>query len=298
MRGCKWVALLAVAVVVLYGTPAGAQLEDNLGAYTDDTAKGYLMPLQEAFGQALNSNFFTTAAIPLTGFRARLEVRLMSVMFKDEDDFFTASTGGDFAPPQEVDAPTAVGPGGSVVVVGDGGTAYVFPGGFDLKSFTIAVPQLIIGDVAGTEAMVRWIAVDVGDSDFGKLSLLGLGVRHSLSQYLAAPPLDLALAGYYQTFSVGDDFIDSKAYSVGLQASKSFGMLVPYGGLAYDISSMTVQYTATSGAEDREVELDMDSDSTLHLTLGVGAQLGVVHLNASGELAKRTGFSVGAGIGF
>ncbi len=160
------------------------------------------------------------------------------------------------------------------------------------------MPQLIIGGVAGTEAMVRWVAVDLGDSDFGKLSLLGLGVRHSLSQYMMAPPLDLAVAGYYQTFSVGDDFIDSKAYSVGLQASKSFGMLVPYGGLAYDMSSMTVQYTVTSGAQDREVELDMDSDSTLHLTLGVGAQLGFIHLNASGELAKRTGFSVGVGFGF
>jgi hypothetical protein len=298
MRGCKWVALLAVAVAVMYGTPAGAQLEDNLGAYTDDTAKGYLKPLQEAFGQALNSNFFTTAAIPLSGFRARLEVRAMSVMFKDEDDFFNATTGGDFAPEQTVEAPTAVGPGESVVVPGDGGTAYVFPGGFDLKSFTLGVPQLTIGGVAGTEAMVRWVAVDLGDSDFGKLSLLGLGLRHSLSQHLAAPPLDLAVAGYYQTFSVGDDFIDSKAYSVGLQASKNFGMLVPYGGLAYDMSSMTVQYTATSGAEDREVELDMDSDSTLHLTLGLGLQLGVLHLNASGELAKRTGFSAGVGFGF
>ena len=75
-------------------------------------------------------------------------------------------------------------------------------------------------------------------------------------------------------------------------------MLVPYGGLAYDMSSMTVKYSVTSGAEDRDVELDMDSDSTLHLTLGVGAQLGFIHLNASGELAKRTGFSVGAGFGF
>lgn len=298
MRGWRWVGLLAVAGAVLYGAPAAAQLEDNLGAYTDDTAKGYLKPLQEAFGQALNSNFFTTAAIPTAGFRARLEVRAMSVMFKDEDDFFSATTGGDFTPEQTVEAPTAVGPGGSVVVTGDGGTAYVFPGGFDLKSFTIGVPQLTLGGVAGTEAMVRWIAVDLGDSDFGELSLLGLGVRHSISQYLVTPPLDLAVAGYYQTFSVGDDFIDSKAYSLGLQASKSFGALVPYGGLAYDMSSMTVQYTATSGAEDREVELDMDSDSTMHLTLGLGLQLGVLHLNASGELAKRTGFSVGAGFGF
>ena len=298
MQGSKWVALLVLAAAALYGAPAGAQLEDNLGAYTDDTAEGYLKPLQEAFGQSLNSNFFTTAAIPLTGFRARLEVRAMSVMFEDEDDFFDATTGGDFSPEQTVEAPTAVGPGGSVVVTGDGGTAYVFPGGFDLKSFTIGVPQLTIGGVAGTEAMIRWIAVDLGDSDFGELSLLGLGLRHSISQYMPAAPLDLAVAGYYQSFKIGDDFIDSKATSIGLQASKSLGVLVPYGGVAYDMSSMTVQYTATSGAEEREVELDMDSESTFHLTLGVGAQLGVVHLNASGELAQRMGFSVGAGIGF
>jgi hypothetical protein len=293
MRGWKWVGLLAVAVAVLYGTPVSAQLEDNLGAYTDETAKGYLKPLQEAFGQA-----FTTAAIPRAGFRARLEVRAMSVMFKNEDDFFKATTGGDFSPAQTKDAPTAVGPGGSVIVTGDGGTAYVFPGGFDLKSFTIGVPQLMVGGVAGTEAMLRWVAVDLGDSDLGKISLLGLGLRHSLTQYMPTAPLDLAVAGYYQTFKVGDDFIDSKATSLGLQASKSFGMLVPYGGIAYDMSSMSVTYTATNGAVDRDVKLDMDSSNAMHFTLGLGAQLGFLHINASGELAKRTGFSVGAGFGF
>jgi hypothetical protein len=289
-------AFLAI-LVFCAAAPALAQLEDNLSAYTDETAKGYLKPLQEAFGQALNSNFYTTAHIPRTGLRLRVEVRAMSVMFKNSDDRFRATTGGDFQPQQTVDAPTVVGPEQSVSVSGDGGTEFVFPGGFDLSSFTIAVPQITVGSFAGTEASLRWIAFDTGDAEIGNISLFGIGARHSLSQYLIAPPVDLAAGVYYQKLNVGDDLLKANSFTVGVQASRDFANFTPYGGLSLDTFALEANYTATAGAEDRDIHLDFGSKSSLHLSAGVGVNLGVVHLNVGGDISDRVGVNAGLAVG-
>lgn len=297
MRRLGRIALFLALLVSSAAAPALAQLEDNLSAYADETAKGYLMPLQEAFGQALNSNFYTSAHIPRTGLRFRVEIRAMSVLFKNADDTFTAATGGDFEPPQTVEAPTVVGSGQSVSVTGDGGTEFVFPGGFDLSSFTIGVPQITVGSLAGTEASARWIAFDTGDSEIGNVSLFGIGLRHSLSQYLVVPPLDLAAGVYYQKLKVGDDLIDAKAFSVGVQGSRSFGMLAPYAGLSFDTFAMNADYTATVGSESERIHLELDTRKTLHLSAGLGLDLGLVHLNVGGDLADRVGVNAGLAVG-
>jgi len=290
--------LAVLATVLLAGaSPVSAQLEDNLSAYSDP--EGYLKPLQEAFGQALNSNLFTTAAIPRQGLTARLEIKAMSVFFGDSDKTFTATTGGDFTPVQEVEAPTVVGSEQSVAVSGDGGTQYVFPGGFDLSSLTVGVPQLTVGGIMGSEVAVRYIAFDTGDAEIGDINLFGIGARHSISQYLVGFPVDLAAGLYYQTFKLGDDLIDAKAFTIGAQASRSFGPLIAYGGLSYDTFSMDAQYTDKSGTESLEVDVSLDSANTLHLTAGAALSLGgIVHLNLGADIANMTGVAAGLGFGF
>ncbi len=297
MRRLGRIALFLALLVSSAAAPALAQLEDNLSAYADETAKGYLMPLQEAFGQALNSNFYTSAHIPRTGLRFRVEIRAMSVLFKNADDTFTAATGGDFEPPQTVEAPTVVGSGQSVSVTGDGGTEFVFPGGFDLSSFTIGVPQITVGSFAGTEASVRWIAFDTGDSEIGNISLFGIGVRHNISQYLVAAPVDLAAGVYYQKLNVGDDLLKANSFTVGVQGSRDFGAITPYGGLSLDTFALKANYTATAGSVDQDVHLDFGSRKSLHLAAGVGLNLGVVHLNVGGDISDRVGVNAGLAVG-
>ena len=287
-----WVVLMAATA-----PPASAQLEENLSAYLGANAEGYLKPLQEAFGQALNSNFFTTAAVPAQGLHLRVDVKAMSVLFADGDDTFRAATAGDFSPAQTVDAPTVVGPTGAVTVEGDGGTQYVFPGGFDLSSFTLAVPQLTVGSVAGTEAVLRYFSVNTGDTEIGDVSFVGIGLRHSLSQHLVLPPVDLSASVVYQNLSVGEDLLDATAWSFGIQASRSLGTLVPYAGLSYDRISMHAKYTAEVGAESEQVDLDLSSAGSLHATVGLEWSMGPIHLNMSGELAQRSGVSAGVGVG-
>ena len=43
------------------------------------------------------------------------------------------------------------------------------------------IPQITIGTVAGTDAMVRWFSIDVED-DFGSVSQLGFGLRHDVDR--------------------------------------------------------------------------------------------------------------------
>ncbi len=294
-RGRIWV-LCAVALAIA-ATPAAAQLEDNLSAYTGANAEGYLQPLEEAFGQTLNSNLFSTAYVPRAGLRLRVELKAMSVFFKNGDDTFMATTGEGFAPQQTVSAPTVVGSESSVAVNGQGGSQFVFPGGFDLGALTIAVPQVTVGTFAGTEAVGRWVSFDTGNADIGKITLAGFGLRHSLSQYLLAPPVDLAVAGYYQKLKLGDDLVNAHAFSLGLQASRGIGMLTPYGGVAYDTFTMTADYTATAGGTDQNIHLELKTRRTLHLTAGLGLDLGVVHLNVSGDVAQRVGVNAGVAVG-
>jgi hypothetical protein len=291
---CVLLGILALALPVL--AQAGA-LDDNLSAYTDQTAEGYLKPLQESFGQALHANLFTAASLPALGFHARLDIKVMSVFFDDGDRTFPAGTGGDFTPYQTIEAPTVVGSGESVVVDGDGGTQYVFPGGFDLTSLTVPVPQITVSALA-SEFMLRWVGFQVGGNDIGNISLLGLGFRHSISSHWKGLPVDVAGAVYWHKFDVESNLLDVETFSIGAQASRNFAPLTLYGGLAYETVQMSAEYTTDSGPQEEVVQLTMKTEKTLHLVAGAGLDLGPMRLNLSGDLAQRLGLSAGLSLGF
>ncbi len=285
--------LMAIAL------PAAAQIEDQLSAYTGDNAIGYLQPLADAFGADLNDGWYYSGKVPAAGPHFKLELRYMSVRFGDEDRVFNATTEGAFTPAQTVEAPTIVG-GESVEVQGDNGTAYAFPGGFNLDAFALAVPQIRVGSIMGTEAVIRYFAMDTGDVELGKISLIGLGVRHSISQYLPLFPVDLAAGFLWQSFTVGendagDDLLSTNTLSIGVQASKGFGMLEPYGGLSFDTFSMDVNYEDINTGE--AISLDCGSDKSMHLTLGLAAKLYLLNLHGEVNVASQNSISIGAAVG-
>ena len=76
-------------VLLCLAPPALAQVEDQLSAYTGENATGYLQPLADAFGAALNDGFFRSAYIPTDGLHFSVELRAMGVSFGDDDDTFT-----------------------------------------------------------------------------------------------------------------------------------------------------------------------------------------------------------------
>jgi len=295
--------LLAGCIVLMFAAaPAAAQIEDQLSAYTGDNATGYLQPLADALGASLNDGAFASAHIPRSSFRMGLEVRLMGVYFGDDDRSFSATTEGGFSPVTEVDAPTIAGDGDAIVVDGDGGTQFAFPGGFDLNSFALVVPQLRVGGIMGSEALIRWASFEAGDSELGKIDLLGIGVRHSISQYMPAPKFDLAAGFLWQRFNIGentngDDLISTSAFSIGAQASKRFGSAItaePFVGLSVDTFSMEVQYEPDEG---ELIDLEFEKSTNMHLTLGLGLNLKVLNLSAAYSIAGNNSFNLGMSLG-
>jgi len=297
--------IVLVALLTCLAPPLSAQIEDQISAYTGKNAEGYLQPFADAFGANLNSGIFRSASIPRMGVNIRLEVEVMGVIFSDDLRTFSAITERGFSPEQRVDAPTVVGSEKAVIIEGDGGTSFAFPGGFNLHSFAVAAPQLRIGAVHGTEAIFRYFSLNTGDTDIGDLSLFGIGLHHSISQYLPPTiPVDLAAGFFWQRFNVGenkagDKLIETSALSIGVQASKRFArFFVPYSGLSYDTFSMDVSYESSSEDSDTIIDLAFDRTSTLRMTLGLLINFPGVNLFAEYGLASQSSFSFGIGLGY
>jgi hypothetical protein len=299
-----WLLLLLVGLIA--PSLAFAQIEANLDNYTGQNAKGYLMPLKDAFGTTLNDGMFRSGLVPKSGFTLNLEVKSMFVKFGDADKTFTARTEKGFFPEMEVpDAPTVVGSTQAVSVQGQGGAVAVLPGGFDLNSLGLAVPQLTIGNLLGTQAVVRYVAVNTGDADIGDLSLFGFGLHHSISQYMQDPPLDLAVGALYQSFKVGDNLIDATAMTFGAQASRQFWIsegkylgVEPYGGVSFDSFKMSVEYDSKTADPPVHLDVDFGSSSTARATIGLGVNLlKVIHLQGEANFASQTSYLLGLSLG-
>ena len=284
-------ALVASALTVAFAAPSLAQLDANLGALTPQNVKGYLEPLPKALSSTLNMAVFQTGSVPLAGFNLTFGVHAMGVTFADKDKTYTPGDPPGFTHTgSPVPAPTVVGDTHAVTQPGVGGTSLFNPGGFDISQFVVAVPQLSIGSVMGTRALVRWIQFDAGDSELGKVKLFGVGVQHSLSRYIKKSlPFDLAVGGMYQTFTLGKNkLIDTKAFHGEVTASKKLGMWVqPYVGLGFDTFSMEVNYDQTlSGGGTQSTNVKFDNQNSFHGTAGLLLGFPVVKLSAQVDAAK------------
>lgn len=188
--------MLALALVVLAGVapPAGAQLSDNLGALSGDNARKYLGPLPDALSGTMNSAIFTSGKVPKTGINLSVGVKVMGVRFSDSDRLFTPTDPSGFTSVAPIlPAPTVIGGTSAVAQNGQGGATVYYPGGFDIGEFAFAAPQLSVGSLLGTRAVVRWFAMNFASDNFiDKISFFGIGAQHSLSQYVPALPVDLA----------------------------------------------------------------------------------------------------------
>lgn len=288
-------AALVAALGLLIANPAGAALEENLSALEDAQVQGYLGPFVDGLSTSVNTGIFRSAYIPAAGFGFTLDLRAAYISFGDDDRVYTAETPGY----ETVEAPTVVGDESAVTADHESipGLHFHHPGGFDMKNFGVAVPQLTVGNVAGTRAIIRYVPeIEFSDDDIGKFEMFGIGGQHSISQYLPALPVDVAVGLMYQNFKLGDSLLDAKALAANVMGSKRYGQTVsiePYVGLGIDSFSMDVEYE--SGDETTKVEFDRDND--FHLTLGASINLPGVKLNGEFNKAAVTGFAGGISFG-
>jgi hypothetical protein len=286
-------------MVLLPSLVLANEVESNLSVYGQENAKGYMLPIRDALSAGLSGGLYYSAHIPQEKFYARIEFQAQRISFGDDDRTFRATTEDYFPDPTSVDAPTVVGTEQSITVDDPvSGASFTFPGGLNIGALALGVPQLRLGGLQGTEALVRWLAVDIGDSDLGELDMFGFGIRHSISQYLEQAPLDMAGMVQYQSMKVGsNDILDSSLWNLGVHGSRRFGVLEPYGGLGLDIFSLKLKYDQTVGQESRPITVEYGAKTSVHATLGLGLNVAIFHANAELNLAEKTTWGIGLSIG-
>lgn len=302
-------AFVSLMAVVVLASPAVVTADDGavqgqMSVYTGDNAVGYLQPLVNALGATLNTGFGYSAYIPPTSFHIALEFPVMGVFFEDDDKTFIATTEGGFTPSTQEEVSTVVGPGGATVVTGSGGSQFAFPGGFDLNSFGLVVPQIRLSSLAGIEGVIRWAAYEDTDADVGEIDLFGIGGRYGLSQLMGAtPPLDVAVGVLWQSLDVGTNdfgnpFTSSTALTVQLQGSKrmpvGFATFEPYGTVAYENLDVDVQYP---DANDQPVDVSLEGENAFRFTVGAGFNFVAGQVWADYSFANTSNFSFGLALG-
>ncbi len=293
------VSLVFALVVLAGGAPrAGAQLSENLGALTGENTKKYLGPLPDAFSGTMNSAIFTTGNVPKVGIGFSIGLKVMGVRFDDQDRLYTPTDPPGFtSTPPITQAPTVIGGTDAVAQSGQGGATQYYPGGFDIGEFAFAAPQLSVGSLLGTRAVVRWFAHDFAADNFiEKISFFGIGAQHSLSQYFPALPVDLAAGVFYQSFKINDHLLDIKTVHYDLTGSRGFGLVQPYAALGLDTFKMDADYE-DSNNPGTHITADFDRSTHVRLTAGVVANLPFVKVHGEANIAATNGVAVGLSFG-
>ncbi len=296
----KSLFLLTILLCMIFtGSLFSIVIEDNLKAYTEENAAGYIKPLIDGFGVNMNRGWYHSAKIPKNGIRLRFGLAAMVAPMADKDKTFEAESQGDVTPPWTIEAPTAVGSEDNILAPGN--EEEKLPGGLDMSMIPFAAPQLTIGAIMGTEATLRlynssWLNIP-DESKIGETALFGIGVRHSISQYIPLCPIDIAAGFFYQSIDVGDGLIKFTTSHIGVQVSRGLGPVLLYGGIGLDNSNAKVEYEYNDDSDHYAISLDIDGDNGVQMTAGLGFNLLILHLNIDATFGVRTAYSAGAYIG-
>lgn len=276
--------------------PSNAQQVDEIiGSYTGQNAEGYLQPLSDSFTSTLNSGFIHKTSID-SGFHVYIGATAYGAfILGDKLKYFTGTTERYFSPQQTATVSTILGPQENVSLVGDKSTSYTFPAGLGVTYFTLAVPQLTIGNIYGTEFYARFIALNPGE-EFGKLQLFGGGFRHDLSRYIIPDsPFLLSVQYCYQQFQ-GGNYVDLTTHKAGLFAGQQFKIFNYYAYAGYQNGKMQIHY---EGSEDASpVQVDLTNKNPLLLSLGMGVKLSVIRFDVQASLISPVVVAGSFGLNF
>ncbi len=281
-------------LLLVSSAQAESDLEKIIRQQNAENVKGYVQPIADLFGANMNAGFIRNARIPETGFNLRLDFIGMVGLVSSEQETYMAQDpwGGKFRTATVFGKKGGMSP--NPLAPTDTTQAYRGSDGlFSTSIFPFAAPQLTIGHIYGTEAVIRYVPIPEINA-LPKITLFGIGVRHSVSQYLEAIPVDLAAGFMYNSFTLGD-IITVKGYAFTLQGSKELAILVLYGGVQFEKSTLTLTYTSTTGGK---VDVELEGSNVVRGVIGAGLNLGPIKLFADANFGAITSFSGGIGFGF
>ena len=166
-----------------------------------------------------------------------------------------------------------------------------------LNIMPMAIPQLNIGSVWGTEVSVRYLPqITIGK--YGSVDTWGIGIKHGITSHFKNFPVDAAVQFSYQTIKINDskdiNLVDASSFATSLQVSKQLSVFTFYTGLQYESTKIdvNVNYNETS------VNMNFDNQNKIRGVFGLNIKLGPVNLNGDYSIGKTNSISAGFGLGF
>ncbi len=288
------IIVFLVLLMLSFSTVFAQNIDERLQELGESYAKEYIKPLVTAFGTNLNSSLYNSAEVlspsVIRPVRFGFSMHAMVAMVPSSDQYFEFQIEDD-----HVDFGTYK----TATVFGDkgyrGDNDVTFPDGLDLSLIPLFVPQFRFGLPKGNELMIRYLpSLDMGD--FGSLDFWGIGLKHSIDQYIPLFPVHLSVQGAYQSFSVGD-LIDINTLALNAQVSKRLLMLTIYGGLGWEETELSANYQhIDDNGREQKIDFDIKGDNNLRMTAGFRwAIIPFVHINADYTISYYQAFSLGLG---
>jgi hypothetical protein len=269
-------AVILILPAMLLSSVAFSQFDnvDFLRSAPNDAVKfagAYISPWVKAFGAGLNGSWYNTAKPhKLGGFDITLGINAGFVPSSAETfDLSTLGLSSSNYSPTTGLVPTVAGPeaSGPSITYSQGGytvASFSTPGGTGWKIIPVPTLQVGIGLPMGTELKVRYIPnIPVKD---GKVGLWGVGLLHSIMQYLPGDkllPFDVSVFGGYSKFSgnipldlqpqagypntitlpLNNQELDAciGALNISAIASLNIPVLTIYGGLGYTKTNTRIE---------------------------------------------------------
>jgi hypothetical protein len=267
-------AAVAAATIAL-AAPAALRAQDTdtdivrqIEMLARENAPLYLGPITHGISAALSRGAFYSAE-PHGALGFDIGIAAMAAWVPGFDDAFTpilpeqvTFDGRTFDDPYGTSAPstpTVSGDGdGAVIQPGPelaaaavaagqdpSDLAIPFPRGLEVPLVPFAVVQAAVGLPGGTEVSLRGFpAVEVHE-EVGAIGALGVGVTHSISQYLPVPVLDLSAHVSWQSANVGD-YLDADVIGYGLIAGADAGPLSAFVAAVREHPEVTIGYTVSN----------------------------------------------------
>lgn len=333
--------MVAVLSTIVASTLQAQDLEETLSTVGSAYAKAYVRPMADALGANLNSGLYHDARFESqrTGLNVYVGVRAFGAFLTSDDETFdltyqdrvtvtAESQGEEISVPglgtfEVTDAPTVFGEedpaiatvtarfdttimryGVAVPVSVDTSFTQEIVGGvLPTNIVPTAVPHLRLGTLYGTDLMVRWLPT-ITVTDVGSLSLFGLGLRHSVSQYAPTLPLDIAVQVAWQQVNVDDaeeaDLVDVSTFAASVVASREFGLLSLYGAFQTETTDIDVQYDLEidDEAEPVPIAFSVRGAAKVRGLVGLALTPGPLRINVDYSIGQVNVLSAGIGVAF
>lgn len=166
-----------------------------------------------------------------------------------------------------------------------------------LDILPMAIPQIQIGSLAGTEISARFLpSIRIGQ--YGSVGMWGFGIKHGVTSHFKNSPVDVAVGFAVNGLTIGDskdkDLVNATSIAANLQLSKELSVFTFYTGVQYDKTSMEVKVNYAGVTTKMEYE----NENNLKGIVGMNIKLGPVNLNGGYSFGKTNSVNAGIGFGF